>query len=57
MFKEILEGETFNKVNDTFQLFLQQLRIQNGSLCEFWMSYVSMVQLLLDIIRASREGD
>ena len=43
---------------DLFSEFLSFLRHDNGPLSAFWMSYVDIVgQILLGLIRASREGD
>ena len=36
--------------------FFQRIRSQ-GSMSEYWISYITMVKTLLDIIRASREGN
>ena len=40
-----------------FQEFCQILRDTNGTLSRFWMSYIDLVIILLNLIRASREGN
>ena len=40
-----------------FQDYLDFLRTENGDLSTFWMSYVDMVEIVLGLVRASREGD
>jgi len=40
-----------------FTEYLDFLRKDNGSLSAFWMSYVDIINLLLDTVRASREGN
>ena len=41
----------------SFQEYVKKLRSDNGSLSHFWMSYIDLVSLLLNLIRASREGN
>jgi len=40
-----------------FGVYLEFLRHGNGDLSSLWMSYIDMVDILLGLIRASREGD
>ena len=40
-----------------FQDYLDFLRTENGGLSTFWMSYVDMVEIVLGLVCASREGD
>jgi len=40
-----------------FTEYLPYLRSSNGSLVAFWVSFVDMVEILLGMIRASREGN
>ena len=37
--------------------YLDLLRNDNGKLSSFWMSYVDMVEIILGLLRSSREGD
>ena len=38
------------------EVYLEFLRVGNGSLSTFWLSYLDMVEILLGLLRASREG-
>ena len=40
-----------------FSIYLSVLRQENGDLSQFWMSYIDMVEIVLGLIRASREGN
>ena len=55
-FQEILSNEKFHDVMQSFNAFFEKVKLQ-GSMSEFWISYITMVKTLLDIIRASREGN
>ena len=55
-FQEILSNDKFNDVMHSFNIFFEKVKLQ-GSMSEFWVSYITMVKTLLDIIRASREGN
>ena len=37
-------------------MYLDYLRNNNGKLSSFWMSYIDLVDILLNMVRASREG-
>jgi len=39
----------------SFDAFFEKIKSQ-GSMSEYWISYITMVKTLLDIIRASRKG-
>ena len=65
-FAENISGETWlefqlvhscSHVLQRFQDYLDFLRTENGDLSTFWMSYVDMVEIVLGLVRASREGD
>ena len=43
--------------DDLFAEYTLHLRNTNGPLSAFWMSYIDMIELLLHMIRASREGN
>ena len=53
----LLESEEFRELHAHWAEFLDVLRYHNGNLCAFWMSYIDMVDILLGLLRASREGD
>lgn len=56
-FKKKLVESPFLKVTDLFHEYMSFLRKKNGSLSEFWTSYLDLVDILLAMIRASREGN
>jgi len=53
----LLETVFLQFLLDEFIKFNYRLHCSNGPLTSFWMSYVDMVSLMLDTIRASREGN
>lgn len=42
---------------DKFSTFLDHLRFSAENLTKFWMSYIDLVAIMLDLIRATREGN
>ena len=42
---------------DHFLTYLDYLRSANGNLSGFWMTYIDLVDILLGLLRASREGN
>ena len=56
-FSAVLENASCTHINKLFQTYLNFLRDGNGRLSKFWMSYIEMVEILLGLIRASREGN
>ena len=54
-----VDEEMFESVqmSKSFQKYVKKLGLDNGSLSHFWMSYIDLVSLLLNLIRASREGN
>ena len=57
VFRNILKDKSFSIVYELFQDYRKTLYNENGNMCAFWMSYIDMVEVLLDLIRASREGN
>ena len=57
IFRRLLESNKFERIFELFHVYFDKLTKQNGSMSEFWVSYVTMVSTLLNIIRASREGN
>lgn len=55
--ENVLNQESFKRLHDLFEEFLCILRYNSGPLASFWMSYVDIVQILLDLLRADREGN
>lgn len=56
-FKATMESPSFKEVSQLYFSYMHHLRQNNGKLSKFWMSYVDMVETLLDLLRATREGD
>ncbi|KAK5924833.1 hypothetical protein CgunFtcFv8_017411 [Champsocephalus gunnari] len=56
-FNEVLNNKSCTRILNLFDAYLSYLRQENGSLSAFWMTYVDMVEVMLGLIRASREGD
>lgn len=54
---EVFKSRVFQRFSDLFAEYTLHLRNTNGPLSEFWMSYIDMIELLLHMIRASREGN
>lgn len=55
--EEVLKHSSFLKVSHLFQEYLEYLRHGSTVLAKFWMSYIDMVDILLNLLRASREGN
>ena len=53
----VLENKSCARILEWFKAYCEFLRSGNGNLSAFWMSYLDMVEILLGLIRASREGD
>ena len=54
---EIFKSQVFKRFSDLFTEYTGHLRNTNGPLSAFWISYIDMIELLLHMIRASREGN
>lgn len=52
-----LENPVFVRLFHFFNQYLSYLRSDAGPLAQFWMSYIDMIEMLLHIIRSSREGN
>ena len=55
--REMMANQSCKHIFKLFEVYLDYLRKENGALSAFWMSYVDMVEVMLGLIRASREGD
>lgn len=51
----VIQSKVFQHFSELFDEYTDHLRHTNGPLSAFWMSYIDMVELLLQMIRASRE--
>lgn len=56
-FQKKLRENSFAEVAKLFQRYMLFLRCENGKLLEFRVSYLDLVNILLAMKRASREGD
>ena len=56
-FETVLHDPVCIKIMDGFENQLEFLRTENGSLSAIWMSYLDLVDKMLKLLRASREGD
>ena len=54
---QILENVSCTCIMELFGVYIKFLRGGNGNLPTFWLSYMDMTEILLGLIRASREGD
>lgn len=52
-----MQDQSVSTVILRFEEFLSHLRTSHGQLAAFWMSFVDLVDMLLGLIRASREGN
>ena len=53
---ELVESAAFIRTMELFQAYLEFLRNQH-SLSAFWLSYIDMAEIMLGLLRASREGN
>ena len=52
-----LANESYQRVMNLWKSYLDSLMHDRGDLASFWMMYIDMVEILLWLIRADREGD
>lgn len=57
IFQSVSTDNAVIQLFELFQKFCTMLRDDNGSLSQFWMSYIDLVTVLLNLIRAAREGN
>ncbi|XP_068719543.1 uncharacterized protein [Montipora capricornis] len=50
-------SQAFQVLFERSEEYMEHLRKTNGPLSAFWLSYIDMVELMLHMIRASREGN
>ena len=53
----ILQHPSFIKASQLFQEHLDRLRSSSGQLASFWMSCIDIMEIMLGLLRASREGN
>ena len=56
-FETVLQHPACNHVLQLFTDYMDRLRHESGDLAAFWMTYIDLVEILLGLIRASREGN
>ena len=54
--KYVFQNMSCARIMYLFEVYFEFLRVGNGSLSTFWLSYLDMVEILLGLLRASREG-
>ena len=54
--KRVFQNMSCARIMHLFEVYLEFLQVGNGSLSTFWLSYLDMVEILLGLLRASREG-
>eukprot|EP00058_Branchiostoma_floridae_P000977 XP_002586465.1 hypothetical protein BRAFLDRAFT_106667 [Branchiostoma floridae] len=53
----ILQSATNNRIMCMFDNYVTTLRSESSRLTQYWMSYIDLVEILLGLLRATREGD
>ncbi len=48
---------TVSCIMELFGVYIKFLRCGSGNLSTFWMTYMDVIEILLGLIRTSREGD
>ena len=56
-FTELINCTQFTEMSELFNSYLNFLRNDNGSLSAFWMTYIDTVEIMLNLLRASREAN
>ena len=54
--KQIFQNRSCACITYLYEVYLEFLQVGNGSLSTFYLSYLDMVEILLGLLRASREG-
>ena len=52
-----VKDESCNRILQIFSAYLKVLKTDKGPLAAFWMTYVEIIEILLGLLRADREGD
>ena len=53
----VLTNDSCKKILLLFDVYLNDLKHNRGPLATYWMTYLGMVEILLGLLRADREGD
>ena len=54
---EVIQNESCARIFMLYNTYFEKLRKQSGQIASFWLSYIDIVDILLGLIRASREGN
>ena len=54
---EVIQNESCARIFMLYNTYFEKLRKQSGQIASFWMTYIDIVDILLGLIRASREGN
>lgn len=55
--KNVLQQQSFEKIFALYKQFLMHWKTNCGQMAAFWVSFIDIAEILLDLVRASREGD
>ncbi|XP_078679472.1 uncharacterized protein LOC144915103 [Branchiostoma floridae x Branchiostoma belcheri] len=55
--EKVLTSQRFSEFLTLYDEYREFLRNTKGKLSSFWMSYIDIVEIMLGLVRASREGD
>ena len=56
-FQNVISNDSFLRIVHLFQQYRNFLHNDNGGLSAFWVSYLDLVEIMLGLLRATREGD
>ena len=56
-FDAVMKSQPYSEFIVFYDKYLDYLRNSNGKPSSFWMSYLDIVEILLNLLRASREED
>ena len=55
-FDQVLNSREFREFGEQFHFFVQEIQEKGSNLARFWLSYLELSELLLNLIYASRTG-
>ena len=53
---EVMSSQSFSEFIALYNKYLEFLRERNETLSNFWMSYIDIIKILLDLLTASKRG-
>jgi len=54
--EQVIQNRLCARIMNLFEVYLDFLRVGNGNLSHFWLSYLDMVEILVGFVRASIGG-